>query len=768
MNEPVLELDLAGNITFLTQAAREWTQRDVGQLLVEAISPQNHVRFLQTIKRVGEGKTTAAQIEVLLDSGDNPALTVELKISAIAREGGKPSSLAVWVRDLSIEKANETAANVQGTHLLDLVENVSDACVVEGADGTVVMVNDAFCNLFFVEAASQSLVGTMCSHLFETASANAQNHGGPLYFSLDNIEANQSRASLVFALANGEPISQTTLSVEDETGIAGRLHVFRPQTRRDVAEDATTTPSAMASTAQMQQIETIARELVVTLESAGSAIHRAEQLDLPVQIFSHFKRVEASASNAFESVASLLDFSRIEGGTVELELGEFRLREAISSMIERVVPHAESRNTALRVRVEQDVPETLIGDGGRVMLALRNLIDCGLAPILLAGIGDDIGVDGEASHGGSVALSIAPEYVAENIIHLAFSVEHTLAKGSVKTKMTSPTSMMQLALARQIVRALGNNVGKLEIIERKNGTAYEFTAAFPFSSVKEPVHRPRFMTLTALPALIVSSDQAERKTLSDLMRSWRMNPREADNATMALQLLARMAAENNPVHLVITSNQLPVQDGFLLAFRIKNHHKLKSTSVMMLANSGKPGDAITCRENGISAYLRQPLAPQQLNEAIAAVMGTLDANATATLITRHSLRESKKGSVLIIDANRDQAMFAAGGLKKRDYRVVVVTTASEAYEAMVQEEFDVVVVDPVEAEFEYHGGAADSIRQHVGQDRIQPKILFASESPTIGPTPYDGMVLKPYAKDSLVNAIADILPGDADTVLPGE
>jgi len=36
----------------------------------------------------------------------------------------------------------------------------------------------------------------------------------------------------------------------------------------------------------------------------------------------------------------------------------------------------------------------------------------------------------------------------------------------------------------------------------------------------------------------------------------------------------------------------------------------------MMAAGGKPGDAIACRENGISAYLRQPIAPNQINKTL--------------------------------------------------------------------------------------------------------------------------------------------------------
>jgi CheY-like chemotaxis protein len=749
LNEPVFELDLDGNVVAATAAASALAGKDdgaIGYPMADMIRGKDRSRFEQALKRIAEGKTTSVRVEIIV-SAEQP---MEAKLSAITGVSGKPTGIGAWLRDLSLEKANEAAANVQGTHLLDLVENVSDACVVESADGSVEMLNEAFCLLFDIKSAPQSMVGTRCDELFEIASVSTEKRIGPLYFPIEADGGNE-RDQLEFALVNGEKVIQATLAVDSETGIAGRLHLFhRKVARVDIDTDAEK-PSAGVVATQMLLIEKIAHELVIALEGAGSAVLRGEQLDLPSQVLNHFRRVETAATSAFDSVAGLLDFSRIEGSIIALEISEFSLRESIAVMLASVVLRAEKMHVQLKVRIEQDVPDLMIGDGARLILALRNLVDCALLSLPRETMPDD--------KPSEITIIIAPEYEADGKIHLAFAIEQINRSQAVKPKSLPPSAMMQLALARQIVRALADGKGKVESTERKLGLTYSFNAAFPFGVKKQPKNRPTFVTLTGLPVLIVSENREERQQLSEWMKSWRMLPREADNTTMALQLLNRMHNEGSTIPLVITTNLLPVQDGFLLSFRIKQNPHLRQTAIIMLATGGKPGDAIACRENGISAYLRQPVAPQQLNEAIAAIMGAQDKiDATSTLITRHSLRELKKASVLVIDQDRDQAMFAAGGLKKRDYRVVLVATATEAFAAMLQEEFDVIVVDPENAGFDEDITVVASIQANVGSERPMPKILLASESPIVGESPYSGFVLKPFAKDSLVNAVMEILP----------
>ena len=395
------------------------------------------------------------------------------------------------------------------------------------------------------------------------------------------------------------------------------------------------------------------------------------------------------------------------------------------------------------------MPEHLIGDGARLMLVLRSLLESGLT---------------SATGGGELALVVEPEYSAENQIHLSFRVETIPPKGGARQKNASATGLMQLSLARQIVRAMGSKgAGKIDVREKKETTIHQFTAVFPYRNVKEPRTRPTFVTLTGLPVLIVSADAEQRKELSDLARSWRMQPREADNAGVALQLLLRMANESSPIPLVITSNKLPIQDGFLLGFRIRHHSRLKQTAVMMLAKSGKPGDAIACRENGISAYLRHPIAANQINEAISAVMGTQDddAETTSTLITRHSLREAKAGSVLIVDPNRDHAIVAIGALRKKDFRVVHTDTADEAYAELSQDVFDVLIIDPTAKGFAELGieGIADRLQQKFALASVSiPVLLAVDDDISAVEFGFSGMLKKPYEKEVLLQKVAALIP----------
>jgi CheY-like chemotaxis protein/PAS domain-containing protein len=790
LTDPVFELDAAGNIVYATPALSAWTGREFSPTthypFADILGPKDRTRFNQALKRVVDGKTLKTAIPLELNARNASTRgAAELTLIALAAPadmksrgtGKKNIGIAGYLRDARAEKKAEAAINLQSAHLLDLVENITDACVVETADGSVEMVNAAFCELFAIDVAPQSWVSTSCASLFELASMVVDGNAGPAYVA-NAARIHDTHSATTTLLLGKKTVSHTMLTVmnDDESvkGFAGRLHLFKRIANADhdpthddtnIADGATRNHATTqtANRVQLRFIERIRADLAATIKAAFSAIHHAEQVELSGQALEHFRRVEASAHTAVSAMASLLDLADEDANAITLETAPFHLRESIAGVFNILVPRAEELGIEMILRLEQDVPETLTGDGARLMMALRHLLEIGF---------DHAQIETEpARQKTKIALMVQPEYTDNNVIHLSFTVEHTAAH--IHTEAVPHGHSMQLVLARQIARALAasdeapqesRTRHDIEVQQKQNNaksshlTSYKFTAPFLFTTEDNPHVRPQFVTLTGMHVLLVSADRHERARLAELMRNWRMLPAEADDAAMALQLLNRMAEEKNDIPLVITSNRLPLQDGFLLAFRIKQHPKLKNTNVIMLARNGRPGDAIQCRENGISAYLRDPISPDQLVDAIGAVMGTKDdAEATQTLITRHSLREAKTGTVLLIDAHHDQATLAATFLKRRDFRVVVVDNAKAAAELLSQDIFDVIIADALTAGFDSKLSIAQQLRLNFPEGADMPILLAMNDFAKVNAAEYQGVITKPYEKTALLEKVASAM-----------
>ena len=184
---------------------------------------------------------------------------------------------------------------------------------------------------------------------------------------------------------------------------------------------------------------------------------------------------------------------------------------------------------------------------------------------------------------------------------------------------------------------------------------------------------------------------------------------------------------------------------------------------MMLANDGRPGDAIACRENGIAAYMRYPINDRQLNEAIVAVTGaSVDSDETPTLVTRHSLREQRKGAtVLLVDPSRDSQILAAHILGRHDCSLVVAHDLAEATAALDQDIYDIVLVDTCLAGLGgRRRGEAAALAHRAGADRRDFVAMSLDHSPgTPRPKSRPGStprIAKPFRKDALLALLASL------------
>jgi PAS domain-containing protein len=238
ITDPVFELDTEGNIVYATPALAVWTGREFSPTshypFADILGQKDRTRFNQALKRVVDGKTLKTAIPLELNAKDATAYgAVELTLIALPSAadmksrgpGRKAISIAGYLRDGRAEKKAEAATNLQSAHLLDLVENITDACVVETADGSVEMVNAAFCELFAINVAPQSWVATSCASLFELASMVVNDNAGPIY----TRQSDQAQSTTTLKLGK-KKISHTMLAImHDEndptsaTGFAGRI-----------------------------------------------------------------------------------------------------------------------------------------------------------------------------------------------------------------------------------------------------------------------------------------------------------------------------------------------------------------------------------------------------------------------------------------------------------------------------------------------------------------------------------------------------------------
>ena len=84
--------------------------------------------------------------------------------------------------------------------------------------------------------------------------------------------------------------------------------------------------------------------------------------------------IRTSGDALLTIINDVLDFSKIEAGRVELEAAPFALRETVEAALDILAPSAVDKGIELLYSIDDDVPNTLVGDAGRLRQVVLNLL----------------------------------------------------------------------------------------------------------------------------------------------------------------------------------------------------------------------------------------------------------------------------------------------------------------------------------------------------------------------------------------------------------
>ena len=283
--------------------------------------------------------------------------------------------------------------------------------------------------------------------------------------------------------------------------------------------------------------------------------------------------VKTSADSLLEIINDILDFSKIEAGRVELEHIPFRIRDLISSTLKPLGLRAYQKGLELAYEANADIPETLIGDPGRLRQIIVNLV------------GNAI----KFSEVGHITVSITPVASDAESTELRFAVSdqgigipadkqagifEAFTQADTSTTRRYGGTGLGLAICTRLVHAMGGDIG---VSSRPGaGSTFHFSARFIHASALEQEEdvRPLPVELTQLPVLVVDDHPTNRQVLAGMTRRWGMQAEVAENAAAALSQLGRRQQEGlPPFKLVLMDAMMPDIDGYALTALIREVQK---------------------------------------------------------------------------------------------------------------------------------------------------------------------------------------------------
>jgi len=407
--------------------------------------------------------------------------------------------------------------------------------------------------------------------------------------------------------------------------------------------------------------------------------------------------IRDSTVSLLDVVNEILDFSKIEAGKLRLETIDFELRDAVESTVEMLAEHAQKKGIDLNCWIDQEVPDWLRGDPGRIRQVLANLLS---NAIKFTERGEVLvrvtkGIESQTTVALKVAVSDTGLGIASQVMPLIFQ-PFTQADGSTTRKYGG--TGLGLTISKQLVDIMGGEIGAESTLNR--GSTFWFKLPCEKSSAKKIHEGLDGRPLIGRRVLVVNQAETSCRIFHAQLSHLKMDDAYAASGTQALEILRRDAAAGKPRELVIIDMDLAEMDGLSLAQSIKADPALAPSRLIVVTSLGRRLNTTVMQEADILACLVKPIRQSRLFDCVVDVMnlsgGTLQsAQREAPEIPPVSplAAAAKHARILLAEDNVVNQRLALKQLKKLGYHADAVSNGFEVLKALDKIHYNIIVMD---------------------------------------------------------------------------
>ncbi|QBE65604.1 HAMP domain-containing protein [Pseudoduganella lutea] len=551
---------------------------------------------------------------------------------------------------------------------------------------------------------------------------------------LNTIEANSRTESLLTQSQSlAQELQQTNQELAEKARLLSEQNIEVERKNREVEQaklalEEKATQLALSSKYKSEFLANMSHELRTPL---NSLLILAQQLgdnpegNLSGKQVEFAKTIHGSGSDLLTLINDILDLSKIESGTVTLDVSEYRFAN-LRNYVDRTFRHmAEAKHLGFNVALKDNLPASLMTDTTRLQQVLKNLLSNAFKFTSHGQVSLDIGlVDNGwspdnpslASADAVLAFSVKDTGVgiASDKLQLIFEAFQQ-ADGSTARKYGG--TGLGLSISRELARLLGGEIR----VESTVGSGSTFTLYLPYNRAGFiAIDQPRPATLRAVPMppkVIYSAPPADEFAADPA--SLATGDTDAEAETYGATLDDRgLTAPGDPSVLIIEDDErfakivlefareknfkgivtvqgdsalslardyvpsailldldLPDIDGFTVLDRLKRDPGTRHIPVHVMSASRERERAL---RSGAISFMNKPVSKEALVEQFARIQKFLLGG---------------KRSLLVVDDEPGQRDAIVTLIGATDVDITAVGTGEEALAALRTSHFDCMVLD---------------------------------------------------------------------------
>ncbi len=361
-------------------------------------------------------------------------------------------------------------------------------------------------------------------------------------------------------------------------------------------------------------------------------------------------------------VNDVLDYSKIESGSLALHLADFNLRDLMTEILSEATERAAGKHHAVTVRVADGVGNSYVGDEHRIRQVIMSLMDNAYRYTPKGGQ-YSLSVENVRNHGQYDALSfvikdngigIRPEFLPH--IFEPFSQD----EGADKLESIG----IGLSIARNLAHLMNGDI----TVSSEIGCGSTFTFELPLERGNLTAYSETLNT--DIHVLVVDDDATVCEHASILLHNMGIAAQAVDNGFDAVRLVKAKLGTQDQFDVAIVDWQMPEMNGIETVRQIRG---VVGRDVLVVVMSAYDWSEVEeeARAAGVDLFLAKPISEHNLRTAIACSDRIRQENQNITF-------QGEK--VLVAEDNAFNAEVAKAILEMKNLVVEIAPDGKAAYE----------------------------------------------------------------------------------------